>query len=294
MIGPPSPSSQDRALPLWAADLSAAAICQQFDTHGVVVLQNVFGPEDIAALKLAVTAAIAGDVQVFGQGSMNYRGYGVVVSMFHYAMAHPILFSALLHQAYIRPFEALLGEDMILYTSNNVSTPPQGSTFALALHRDQRVLTPGFRLRVVGMVLLDDFTLENGATYFLLGSQHQEQMPAEDYFYAHAHRLLAPRGSVCYFNPSIWHAAGLNQTDSWRHTYINTFTPFWAKQRLDLPRLLTAQGFDPTGQPAALLRRLGYYHQVPTSYAEFQMPIAERLAAYAQQAQASGGGIKRR
>jgi ectoine hydroxylase-related dioxygenase (phytanoyl-CoA dioxygenase family) len=30
-------------------------------------------------------------------------------------------------------------------------------------------------------------------------------------------RVVAPAGSIFYFDPRLWHAGGANKTDKWRH-----------------------------------------------------------------------------
>lgn len=124
------------------------------------------------------------------------------------------------------------------------------------------------------MILLDDFTEANGATWFLTGSHLMPDPPAEEDFYARAQRLLAPAGSVCYFTPRIYHAGGHNHTDRWRHTLITIMQRPWMKQRLDIPRLLaTVPGFDPQTLTDNQRQKLGYTTQVPASYDEFYQAV---------------------
>lgn len=65
-------------------------------------------------------------------------------------------------------------------------------------------------------ILLDDFTAENGATYFLPNSQLMNEAPSEEDFYKNAKRVIAPAG-IWFFNARIWHAGGQNHTNNWRH-----------------------------------------------------------------------------
>jgi len=68
---------------------------------------------------------------------------------------------------------------------------------------------------MVGFILmLDDFTPENGATCFLPGSQGRESLPA-------SYSLIpacGPAGSMIVFNGSVWHGHGSNQTDKPRRS----------------------------------------------------------------------------
>jgi hypothetical protein len=92
--------------------------------------------------------------------------------------------------------------------------------------RTLRARTPAQRLHLdfpsdvrgwpmVGFILMiDDFTPENGATYFALGSQGKEVLPASSSLV----QVCGPSGSVIVFNGSVWHGHGPNLTDTPRRS----------------------------------------------------------------------------
>jgi len=92
--------------------------------------------------------------------------------------------------------------------------------------RTLRPRTPAERLHVdfpsdvqgwpmVGFILMiDDFTPENGATCFMRGSQGMEAPPASSSLAP----ACGPSGSVIVFNGSVWHGHGANQTDTPRRS----------------------------------------------------------------------------
>jgi len=47
---------------------------------------------------------------------------------------------------------------------------------------------------------VNDFTLENGASYFLKGSHKRADVPSDEEFVANASRFIAPAGSVMFFD----------------------------------------------------------------------------------------------
>src|SRR5262249_32487016 len=64
---------------------------------------------------------------------------------------------------------------------------------------------------MVGFILMiDDFTHENGATCFALGSQGMEALPASFSLV----QACGPAGSVIVFNGSVWHGHCPNLTDT--------------------------------------------------------------------------------
>jgi ectoine hydroxylase-related dioxygenase (phytanoyl-CoA dioxygenase family) len=59
------------------------------------------------------------------------------------------------------------------------------------------------------IVMLDEFTADNGATRFVPGSQHAAQQPAV----ADSVPACGPAGAVIVYNGSVWHGHGANATD---------------------------------------------------------------------------------
>ena len=92
--------------------------------------------------------------------------------------------------------------------------------------RTLRPRTPAQRLHVdfpgdaqgwpmAGFILMiDDFTPENGATCFIRGSQGMEAAPASSILAP----ACGPSGSVIIFNGSVWHGHGPNHTDTPRRS----------------------------------------------------------------------------
>ena len=121
---------------------------------------------------------------------------------------------------------------------------------------------------MLSLIVLDDFTEENGATWFLPNSQNDSDVPSDEYFFKNAKRLKAEAGDVLYWNPRIWHAGGDNYTDEWRHAFTIVMTRHFVKQRLDIPRMLKNElgDFELTQKG---MRRLGYKNIPPTSYKEY-------------------------
>ena len=130
------------------------------------------------------------------------------------------------------------------------------------------VASPPFILNI--SIPLIDFTEENGATWYLTGSQWDSDPPENSEFFAQAKRLIAPAGSAFFFNPRLWHAGGKNSTDKWRHSLgINMCRPYM-KQRFDIPRLLADQ--DLSGVSERALQKLGFQSQPPQSLDEYYAP----------------------
>lgn len=143
------------------------------------------------------------------------------------------------------------------------------------IHRDIRSYTGDFKLMIQMMVVLDDFTEENGATYFLSGSHKHEDKPEEQYFYDYSDRAIAKKGSVILFDANLWHAAGKNYTDHQRRALTMAFTRPFFKQQMDYPRLL---GYELREELNEDLRQIiGYNSRLPATLHEYYQPLEKRM-----------------
>ena len=149
------------------------------------------------------------------------------------------------------------------------------SSYLNRMHRDLRSHTGGYRLLLNMLVLLDDFTLDNGATYLLSGSHLVPEPPDPECFARDADRLLGPAGSIALFDSGLWHAAGANRTAGERAALTLTFSRPFFKQQMDYPRFLGDEYI--AHAPDRVRRVLGYYARTPCSYDEWYQPREKRF-----------------
>jgi hypothetical protein len=163
----------------------------------------------------------------------------------------------------------------ILNTFGGVLNLPNDVSYVGRVHRDQRTFSDDLHLMAQLLVMLDDFTEENGATYFLNGSQRMPEKPADDRFFRDAVRAVGTAGSVVVFNSNLWHAAGVNRTGRPRRALTIAFTRPFIKQQLDYPRAL---GYERADSLSPDLRQLlGYNARVPASLDEWYQPPDRRM-----------------
>ena len=74
------------------------------------------------------------------------------------------------------------------------------TSYAQRVHRDIRSFSGDMPLLLNTLVMLDDFTPDNGATYLLTGSHKRGEKPDDEFFYKHAEQALGPAGSILIFN----------------------------------------------------------------------------------------------
>ncbi len=143
------------------------------------------------------------------------------------------------------------------------------------IHRDIRSFTGDYKVMIQMMVILDDFTLENGATYLLSGSHKLEERPTDEYFYANADRAVVKKGSIILFDSNVWHATGKNNTNEKRRALTMAFTRPFFKPQLDYPRSLGYEFGE--GLSEDLRQVLGYNARIPENLNEYYQPVEKRM-----------------
>ncbi|WP_445005243.1 phytanoyl-CoA dioxygenase family protein [Halomonas mongoliensis] len=161
----------------------------------------------------------------------------------------------------------------------NACTPvggfPDATIYVHRIHRDVGTFIPGYPLRINMLVMLDDFTEDNGATHVLPGSHRHEAKPDDETFDRESEQLLGRAGTVVLFNSYVWHRAGRNTTSENRVALTLSFGRPFLKPQLDYARMLGeeyGQGLQPLTRQV-----LGYNCRVPTSHAEWYRLPPERL-----------------
>ncbi len=254
------------------------AFVRAFAQRGVVVVPDVLSADFVARARAELAVAIDSEARALGR--RNHPDYAMVLSC---ALHGGAFLELLTNERLLAPFEWILGEGCIAYAYQSSSMPPSGSNYASRIHIDCPRLVPGWVSNVGATILLDDFTAQNGATWFLPASFERADAPAESEFYGSAERLIAPAGSVMFFHARTWHAGGRNDSESWRHALTINMCRSFMKQRIDLPRAMTAAKIDISGIPSRALQKLGFHAQPPASYEEYYAPPEQRT--YRQRAE---------
>lgn len=152
----------------------------------------------------------------------------------------------------------------------------RAKSYANNIHRDIRSYSGDLPLILNTLVMFDDFTKENGATYLMPRSHktHPDK-PTDQEFYAIAEQTTAPAGSVLVFNSNVWHAAGNNNSDKPRRSVTPMYSKPFIKQQFDYPRSL---GYDNGDKFSPFMRQiLGYNSRVPATLNEWYQPPEKRM-----------------
>ncbi len=126
--------------------------------------------------------------------------------------------------------EAILGHDFLLSTiAGSILHPGAPSQEAHADYpywdlydpaRWPHGFNPSFNIQVQNLVMLSDFTLENGATAILPGTHKRCSWPDTEEFERDHVRATGSAGTLVMFSGLMWHAACENQSDAARIALI--------------------------------------------------------------------------
>lgn len=172
-------------------------------------------------------------------------------------------------------FSGFFASKYILNAYGGVVNEAGKRSYVQHVHRDLRFTSDSKRFMMNILVMLDDFTEENGATYVLSSSHGMHDKPEDDFFFQNAKRMTGSRGSVLLFDSRIWHAAGVNSTLRPRRALTLSLTSPFFKQQLDYPRLF---GYENASSCDEWMRQvIGFNSRTPQSLEEFYVPVPRRF-----------------
>lgn len=248
---------------------SKETIYKEITENGYIIIENVLSKEFCERAKKELEIAIQKEEE-YHKGK-DYTDYAMVLICSIYGGAFLDIFD---NDDLMLPFNTILGEGCTVYAYTSSSMPPGKTNYSRRIHVDCPRIIPGYITNMGATILLDDFTEENGATFFLPRSQERADEPGPEEFYGQGKRVIAPAGSVWFFNARIWHAGGDNHTDKWRHALTINMGRSWMKQRIDLPRAMAHMDLSNVSDKAK--QKLGFFVQIPASLDEYYLPADQR------------------
>jgi hypothetical protein len=198
----------------------------ELDENGFTILENVIDPAWLDRLRQAFEELVEQEGEKAGVEAGQMKGVRRLADLvnkgevFDAVYLQPALLTAVLH-IFQRPFKlsSLNGHDPLpndglqpLHSDNGQPTTPEGP-FCI----------------VNSMWMLDDFTIDNGATRIIPGS-HRKLGKIDDYIedrmidHPEQIHLQGSAGSVAVFNGSIWHGSYINRSGRLRRTLHCAFS----------------------------------------------------------------------
>jgi ectoine hydroxylase-related dioxygenase (phytanoyl-CoA dioxygenase family) len=174
------------------------------------------------------------------------------------------------HLPLYETIERHFGGKVIILNAGAVLNPPNAAAYTSRPHRDIRAFSPRYPLSLNMLVMLDDFTVENGATRLLPGSHLMPEMASDTAFARDAVSVTGKAGDIVLFDSLVVHAAGPNRSESSRRALTLCFGRPFMKPQMDWPRFLSAEA--EAGLTGRGRQLLGYDARVATSLDEYYQP----------------------
>ena len=126
---------------------------------------------------------------------------------------------------------------------------------AQQLHMDSNLPGQGrYPLIMVALFMLEDFTVENGATRFVPDSHLRSDYAENNKIYDEEVSAVAKKGSVLIFNGALWHGGGRKYNDTSRWSIVPSYGRWFIKPSFNFVENIPSHIFEQlTDERKALL-----------------------------------------
>jgi ectoine hydroxylase-related dioxygenase (phytanoyl-CoA dioxygenase family) len=155
----------------------------------------------------------------------------------------------------------VLGSANVLLMQNGIINSPAKSQFQTRWHRDLNYQhwVNSEPLAINFLIMLDDFTVDNGCTWVLPASHLRAEFPSERYITINEQALIGKAGSVAILDAMLFHRAGKNITKNFKRYALNHVVgkPFLSQQ-IDIPRFISEKAAYDCSNDRMLSQYLGF------------------------------------
>lgn len=244
---------------------------EPLNTNGWVKCQNFIAENVLNELRDAVDNAylLCREIQIKNGLAANTDG-----TAHHLPAVRNSIFIELLDNFTTHEIENLLSSyfqgKYILNSYGGILNKVNTHSYVKNIHRDIRFFTQDANFMINVLIMLDDFTYDNGATYLLSKSHTADEKPNESIFYKNAERAIGSAGDAIFFNSKLWHAAGDNNSNKARRAITITLSKPFFKQQLDYCKVIGESNVDRLKDEIKQL--VGYKSRIPSSLEEWYQP----------------------
>jgi ectoine hydroxylase-related dioxygenase (phytanoyl-CoA dioxygenase family) len=240
-------------------------VAEQVRRLGYALLDSGLSTAELSQLSDAFERTRADYVQTWGEARLRSANefHTVRAPLTH---GDPVFMRLATNGNLMAVLGKLIVGKFILNQQNGVINPPGETYNQGAWHRDlpYQHYVSSSPLAVNALFCVDDFTLENGATFVLPASHKAMNAPSESYVRRHALQIEARAGQFILLDCMLFHSGGFNRTDKERRAVNHVYTIPYFKQQIKLPELLKKEGLS-TSQ----MELLGFTVQEPTSIEQY-------------------------
>jgi ectoine hydroxylase-related dioxygenase (phytanoyl-CoA dioxygenase family) len=248
----------------------------ELNKQGYTIIRNLVDENWLNTLREAIDKAFVEHRTTQLNNNNDIKTDGVAL---HALLSNPI-FISFLESLQNKGFFNFLSKSFfksncIINSFSALDNLPNQPNFSAIVHRDLRFYSGDFPIMLNCLLMVDDFTIENGGTFLLPYSHLEERKPSDEEFFQKAIQATGQKGDMIIFNANVWHSSAPNTTQNHRRAIPITVSRSFMKQLLDYPRAI---GYDKMDNFSIELQQLlGYHSRVPASLNEWYQPEGKRF-----------------
>ncbi len=239
---------------------------EALERNGYFVVEGVFDTVELAIMRSKIDVVWEKQLETYGEKLLHQIGdYGQIRCMME---DDPYFFDLINHPTIWQYVAKTVGETAILHLQNGIVLFPGKKHNQARYHRDfAKDFIPSKILSFNAFIAVDHFTAETGGTWVVPHSHRFEKMPSEEYLKKNAVQIIAPAGSIIFFDSMIWHKGGDNTSPNWRRAINQIYTRPFIKQQIDYPAMLKGK----IEMESKLAQTLGMWTIPPKNLAEYRV-----------------------
>ncbi len=209
------------------------AYLEDIRIQGYTVIESLFDKKTINEIRSKVYSIYQEQELSFGKDELDRISD---TNICRCPMAHDISFAEYAsNNLFMHISEYFLDNYFILNVQNANISKPNLKHVQSAWHRDlpYQNFTSSRPLGVNFLVVIDDFTIENGGIVVLPFSHKLEAAPSQQYIENNQKIITAKSGDVISFDSMLMHRAGVNKSMSDRCSFNHMYTRPFIKQQYD-------------------------------------------------------------
>lgn len=243
---------------------------KQLSEQGFTVLRNQIPVNILNKLSDAIDNSFIKQQAIYGVS----EGVALHALLNDYCFIDFIAF--LIKKGFIKELEdGFFESKCILNSFSALDNIPNKPNFSINVHRDLRFYSQGLNVMLNCLIMVDDFTVENGGTLLQPWSHLVAEYQGDEHFHENKVQITGKRGDILLFNANVFYSSARNTTKEHRRAIPMTVSKSFMKQLLDYPR---AFGYERVNHwDEELLQFLGYDSRVPASLDEWNQPEDKRF-----------------
>jgi len=245
---------------------STSAELEQLKRDGYFVKEKLLSDDLCLEISNELDKLWEHQVNLYGKDLLKKIGdWGQIRGMMEYSK---VLQDFIINKDIHYWVDQIVGETSILHLQNGIVLHPSIGHNQAKYHKDfAKDFLSSKTLSLNTFVAIDDFTIENGGTYVVPGTHNFIEKPSEEYIEANKVQITCPKGTVIFFDSTLWHAGGQNNSKDIRRAVNMQWTKPFIKQQLDYPVIMDGKIF----KESKLGQKLGMWTIPPKSVSEYRV-----------------------